>query len=187
MELTDNSIIEQTLNGEPEAFNILVRRWERQIYTLAFRMLERDEDAHDICQETFLLAYCNLSKFRGTAKFSSWLHRIALNCCHSRLRSKPNNLLSLEQLFKDKEFEPATNIEHFDDSLQRKQVAHLLKKALDGLPSEMRQAIIMKEYQELKFREMAKILNIPITTAKTRVYSGLEQLQYRLNHLKDIL
>src|SRR5580765_7014279 len=88
MDLTDDQIIERTLAGEAEAFGILVRRWERSIYGLALRMLGRDEDARDVCQETFLSAFRNLRKFRGDAKFSSWLYRIALNACHSHLRQQ---------------------------------------------------------------------------------------------------
>lgn len=187
MELTDSMIIEQTLNGDIEAFNTLVNRWERQIYALAFRILRRDEEAYDVCQQTFMSAYRNLSKFRGTAKFSSWLYRIAINCCHTRLRSSGNNDLSLEQELENKRFEPATDVEHLSNGLQREQVAKLVKKALDGLPPEMQQVIIMKEYQGLKFHEIASALDLPVSTVKTRVYSGLEQLKHRLNHLKDVL
>jgi RNA polymerase sigma-70 factor (ECF subfamily) len=187
MEISDNEIIERTLNGEIEAFNILVRRWERQIYGLAYRMLGRDEEAYDICQETFLAAYRNLNKFRGEAKFSSWLYRIALNCCHTRLRSRANNDLSLEQQLEDQGFEPVTDIEHLNDGLHRDQIAELVRRALAGMPPEMRQVIIMKEYQGLKFHEIAEVLNIPISTVKTRVYTGLEQLKQRLNHLKNLL
>src|SRR5215475_10185454 len=88
MEFTDDQIIERTLAGETDAFSLLVRRWERPIYGLSLRMLGRDEDARDVCQETFLAAFRNLRKFRGDAKFSSWLYRIALNACHSRLRKQ---------------------------------------------------------------------------------------------------
>ena len=89
LDLEDAQIIEQTLCGEPEAFNLLVHRWERQIYGLALRMLGRDDEAKDATQETFLSAYRNLSKFRGEAKFSSWIYRIALNICNTRLRGGP--------------------------------------------------------------------------------------------------
>jgi RNA polymerase sigma-70 factor (ECF subfamily) len=187
MEPSDNEIIERTLGGEPEAFNQLVRRWERHIFGLAFRMLGRDEEARDICQETFLSAYRNLSKFRGDAKFSSWLYRIALNCCHTRLRQRGNNDLSLEQQLEDQGFEPANTIENLNDDLERGQIADLVKRALAGLPPEMRQVIIMKEYQDLKFHEIAEILGIPISTVKTRVYTGLNQLKQRLSHLKSAL
>lgn len=183
----DNELIERTLNGEPQAFNLLVRRWERQIYGLAFRMLGREEEAYDISQETFMSAYRNLSKFRGEAKFSSWLYRIAINCCHTRLRSRGVGELSLEQQLEDQGFEPATNSEHLNEVLHKDQIAGMVKRALAGLPPEMRQVIIMKEYQDLKFHEIAEILNIPVSTVKTRVYTGLEQLKQRLSHLKSVL
>src|SRR5215510_7721176 len=88
MELDDDQIIARTLAGETDAFSLLVRRWERPIYALSLRMLGHDEDARDVCQETFLAAFSNLRKFRGDSKFSSWLYRIALNACHSRLRKQ---------------------------------------------------------------------------------------------------
>src|SRR5438105_9312297 len=88
MEVSDEQIIERTLAGETDAFSLLVQRWERPIYGLSLRMLGRDEDARDVCQETFLAAFRNLRKFRGDAKFSSWLYRIALNACHSKLRKQ---------------------------------------------------------------------------------------------------
>lgn len=187
MELSDFEIIQRTLGGEPEAFNLLIRRWERHIYGLALRMLGQDDDARDICQETFLSAYRNLSKFRGDAKFSSWIYRIALNCCHTRLRGRGNRDLSLDQQLEEQGFEPATSIEHLNDDLQREQIADMVKRALAGLPPEMRQVIIMKEYQGLKFHEIAEILDIPVSTVKTRVYTGLNQLKQRLSHLKSVL
>jgi RNA polymerase sigma-70 factor, ECF subfamily len=187
MELSDIEIIERTLGGEPEAFNQLVHRWERQIFNLAFRMLGRDEEARDVCQETFLSAYRNLGKFRGDAKFSSWLYRIALNCCHTQLRQRGGYDLSLEQQLEDQGFEPAATNEHINEGIERRQVADMVKRALMGLPAEMREVIIMKEYQELKFHEIAEILGIPISTVKTRVYTGLNQLKERLSHLKSAI
>ncbi|MEW6730566.1 MAG: sigma-70 family RNA polymerase sigma factor [Acidobacteriota bacterium] len=187
MELSDNEIIERTLGGEPETFNLLVHRWERRIFGLALRMLGREEEAHDVCQETFLSAYRNLGKFRGEAKFSSWLYRIALNCCHMHLRQRANSDLSLEQQLDEQGFQPATSMDHIDGNVQREQIAELVKRALAGLPAEMREVIIMKEYQDLKFHEIAEILGIPVSTVKTRVYTGLNQLKQRLSHLKSVL
>src|SRR6185369_5339462 len=111
MDLSDFELIERTLAGESEAFNQLVRRWERQIFSLSIRMLGREEEARDVCQETFLSAYRNLNKFRGDAKFSSWIYRIALNCCHTQLRQRSNSYLSLDQQQEDLGFEPATDLE----------------------------------------------------------------------------
>src|SRR6188768_2519883 len=95
---TDEIIVERALTGDAEAFGELVRRWERRIFALAFGMLGREEDARDATQETFLAAFRNLRAFRGEAKVSSWLHRIAINQCITRQRrAKVRNETGLEQ------------------------------------------------------------------------------------------
>jgi RNA polymerase sigma-70 factor, ECF subfamily len=185
LELSDTQIIERTLGGEPEAFNVLVRRWERQIYGLTLRMLGRDEEAKDATQETFLSAYRNLSKFRGEAKFSSWIYRIALNICNTKLRSRPRAVISIEEEREETGFEIAADTEDLSNNIQQEQVARHVRRALQGLPAEMRQVIIMKEYEGLKFSEIADILGIPISTVKTRMYTGLSELRKRLEHLRQ--
>ena len=78
---TDEELVALAAGGDTNAFNQLVVRWERPIYTLAFRVLGREEDARDICQEAFLRAFRGLKGFKGQARFSSWVYRIALNLC----------------------------------------------------------------------------------------------------------
>lgn len=187
LELSDTQIIERTLDGEPEAFSLLVRRWERQIYCLTLRMLGRDEEAKDATQETFLSAYRNLSKFRGEAKFSSWIYRIALNVCNTRLRGRSKVTISLDEQRETTGFELAANIDDLSRGIQQEQVASHVRRALSGLPAEMRQVIIMKEYEGLKFSEIAVILGIPISTVKTRMYTGLSELRKRLEHLRELV
>lgn len=189
MELSDNQIIERTLAGETDAFGLLVQRWERPIYGLSLRMLGRDEDARDVCQETFIAAFRNLRKFRGDAKFSSWLYRIALNACHSRLRKQGGAFqYSLDQDEDGHKFELAdTATEHAADRRQRDQRAELVRKALQALPVEMRQVIIMKEYEELTFAEIAEVLQIPLSTVKSRLYTGLQLMRGRLEKVRGAL
>src|SRR5882672_10197241 len=86
MVASDEQMVERALSGDPEAFGEIVRRWERRIFALAFGMLGREEDARDATQETFMAAFRNLRGFRGEAKVSSWLHRIAVNQCITRQR-----------------------------------------------------------------------------------------------------
>jgi RNA polymerase sigma-70 factor (ECF subfamily) len=190
MELSDDQIIERTLAGETDAFSLLVRRWERPIYGLSLRMLGRDEDARDVCQETFLAAFRNLRKFRGDAKFSSWLYRIALNACHSRLRKQGAVFeQSIDQEDEDgRRFELAdAGAENLSERLQRDQRANMVRKALQTLPAEMRQVIIMKEYEELTFAEIAEVLQIPVSTVKSRVYTGLQQMRAKLEKMRGAL
>src|SRR4026209_2252915 len=94
---TDEIIVERALTGDADAFGELVRRWERRIFALTYGMLGREEDPRDATQETFLAAFRNLRGFRGEAKVSSWLHRIAVNQCISRQRrSKVRSESALE-------------------------------------------------------------------------------------------
>ena len=92
--LSDEQLVELAVSENPDAFGEIVRRWERKIFGLCFGMLGREDDASDACQEAFIAAYRNLANFRGEAKVSSWLHRIAVNQClttkrRQKTRSRP--------------------------------------------------------------------------------------------------
>src|SRR5919198_3023306 len=86
MTLTDDELVARSIGGDAESFNELILRWERPIYALAYRVIGREEDARDVCQETFLRAFRALGGFKGQAKFSSWLYRITLNLCRDWIR-----------------------------------------------------------------------------------------------------
>ncbi|HWW85620.1 MAG TPA: sigma-70 family RNA polymerase sigma factor, partial [Vicinamibacterales bacterium] len=86
MTWTDEELVARSIRGDHDSFNELILRWERPIYALAYRTIGREEDARDVCQETFLRAFRALPGFRGQAKFSSWLYRIALNLCRDWVR-----------------------------------------------------------------------------------------------------
>src|SRR6202163_2435269 len=86
MTWTDEELVARSIRGDSESFNELILRWERPIYALAYRTIGREEDARDVCQETCLRAFRALPAFRGQAKFSSWLYRIALNLCRDWIR-----------------------------------------------------------------------------------------------------
>src|ERR671924_1885039 len=95
---SDEIIVQRALTGDAEAFGEIVRRWERRIFALAYGMLGREQDARDATQETFLAAFRNLRGFRGEAKVSSWLHRIAVNQCITRQRrAKVRNEAALDE------------------------------------------------------------------------------------------
>lgn len=181
MELTDEQIVQRTLAGEIEAFSLLVRRWERKVYGLAYRMLGHSEDARDASQEIFLTVYRNLSQFRGESKFSSWLYRIALNCCRTKLREHTKATVALE------ETEPIPVESAAPDEIEKTQRIERVRRALAALPYEMRQVIIMKEYEGMTFQQIAEVLNIPVSTAKTRLYTGLDQLRQRLAVLRNAI
>lgn len=186
---SDDQLIARTLSGETDAFSLLVKRWERPIYGLTLRMLGRDEDARDACQEAFIAAFRNLSKFRGDAKFSSWIYRIALNACHARLRSKQDVSISIDEEDESGKKKELVDLqsEGLTERLSRDQTSDIVRKALQSLPPEMRQVIVMKEYEEMTFAEIAEVLQIPVSTVKSRLYTGLQQMRARLEKLRGML
>jgi RNA polymerase sigma-70 factor (ECF subfamily) len=183
---TDNQLVARTLNGDVGAFNDLVARWETALYHFVVRYLGDTEEARDICQEAFLKAYTNLDRFRGQAKFSSWLFQIALNQCRTQFRrkkSRPTVSLDEDDEMSHLRLVPA-DAESPDASAIKSQHATELQVALAALPEDQRTAIILKEYHGLKFREIAEVLETPESTIKSRLYHGLESLAKSLGHLK---
>jgi len=182
MTWSDEELVTRSIGGDAESFNQLVLRWERPIYALAYRTLGREEDARDVCQETFLRAYRALSRFRGEAKFSSWLYRITLNLCRDWIRRQrrtpvvqlPEYVDVLELQASREPSEPIENI------VARNDLTRAVEKAMAKLPEEQRTAIILKEYHGLTFQEIADLAGCPLSTVKTRLYQGLAVLRREL-------
>jgi RNA polymerase sigma-70 factor, ECF subfamily len=179
---SDEMIVERALTGDAEAFGEIVHRWERRIFALTYGMLGREEEARDATQETFIAAFRNLRGFRGEAKVSSWLHRIAVNQCISRQRrAKVRSELALEDEQEKHASSFATPVNFSPSTLaEGRQETLAVRRAINSLPIELRQVVIMKEFEELTFREIAIALDLPLSTVKSRLYTALKQLQMRL-------
>ena len=182
MTWSDEELVARSIGGDQESFNQLVLRWERPIYALAYRVIGREEDARDVCQETFLRAFRALNGFRGQAKFSSWLYRIALNLCRDWVRKERRTPVvqapeELEVLEMAAVREPVPSVE---DLVARRELTRVVERAMARLPEEQRTAIILKEYHELTFQEIADLVGCPLSTVKTRLYQGLAVLRREL-------
>src|SRR5690242_636417 len=182
MASTDEELVARSMGGDVDSFNQLVLRWERPIYALAYRVIGREEDARDVAQETFLRAFRALPGFRGQAKFSSWLYRIALNLCRDWIRRErrapivqpPEDVDVMELAAAS---EPSESIE---DLVARKDLSRAVERAMALLPDEQRTAIVLKEYHGLTFQEIAELEGCPLSTVKTRLYQGLTVLRREL-------
>ena len=182
MTSTDEELVARSIGGDADSFNQLILRWERPIYALAYRTIGREEDARDVCQETFLRAFRALPGFRGQAKFSSWIYRIALNLCRDWVRRErrtgfvqaPEGVDLMDLVAAA---EPSESIE---DLVARKHQIQAVERAMALLPEEQRTAIVLKEYHGLTFQEIADLLGCPLSTVKTRLYQGLSVLRREL-------
>src|SRR5689334_14912765 len=184
---TDEIIVERALGGDADAFGEIVRRWERRIFALTYGILGREEDARDATQETFLAAFRNLRGFRGEAKVSSWLHRIAVNQCISRQRRA--KVRSESALDDEQEHDAGSFASPVSESpvrvVEGRQETLAVRRAINSLPVELRQVVVMKEFEELTFREIADALDLPLSTVKSRLYTALRQLQLRLQKFES--
>jgi RNA polymerase sigma-70 factor (ECF subfamily) len=182
MAWTDEELVARSVGGDAEIFNQLILRWERPIYALAYRVIGREEDARDVCQEAFLRAFRGLRGFKGEAKFSSWLYRITLNLCRDWIRRQRRTPLvaapeGVDLMALASEVAPGETIEEL---VSRRDLGRAVARAMAVLSEDQRTAIILKEYHGLTFQEIADLLGCPLSTVKTRLYQGLTVLRRQL-------
>jgi RNA polymerase sigma-70 factor (ECF subfamily) len=184
--MTDTQLINHILNGNRSRFNTLVWRWEKPLYNFILRYLGNKELARDVTQKVFIRVYKNLNKLRDPSKFSSWIYQIASNLCKDEIKKMSHrDFISLDLIQENNENDGYRLPEQLketesslpDAKLNQKQVSSIVQKALQQLPEEQRVVIIMKEYQGLKFKEIAEALNQPLNTVKSRMYYGLNGLR----------
>ncbi len=149
--------------GDHPAFDVLVARHERRIFNLAYRMLGRPEDARDATQEAFLSCFRRLDQFRGDAKFTTWLYRIAVIACTDILRKPAARLLGDPEAA-----EPPPSPDHAEAAA----IAVDVQRALMRVPGEFRVALIMHDVQGLAYEEIAEALGLPLGTVKSRLHRG---------------
>jgi RNA polymerase sigma-70 factor (ECF subfamily) len=180
--ITDEELVARSMDGDVDSFNQLIRRWERPIYALAYRTLGREDDARDVCQETFLRAYRAINGFKGQAKFSSWLYRIALNLCRDWMRRQRRT--PVVQMPEDVDIAELAAAQGPTESIEtlvgRREIGRAVAAAMATLPEEQRTAILLKEYHGLTFQEIAEMQGCPLSTVKTRLYQGLSVVRRQL-------
>jgi RNA polymerase sigma-70 factor (ECF subfamily) len=180
--LTDEQLVEQAVNENSEAFGEIVKRWERKIFALCFGMLAREDEARDAVQETFISAYKNLKNFRGEAKVSSWLHRIAVNQCLTvkrRTKTRSESFLDDENNTKKKVFVAPSRLLPSRMTEQNERLK-IIRQAVNSLPVDLRQIVVMKEFEDMTFQEISDTLDLPLSTIKSRLYTALKQLRMKL-------
>jgi RNA polymerase sigma-70 factor (ECF subfamily) len=172
----DADLIPQAARGNVEAYNLLVSRWEKRVYNYLLRITANREDALDLTQDVFLKAYQNLRKLDDAARFAPWLYRIAHNEAYSMFRKRrPETDID--------ELEPESTengITMGGSSVFPMELNLAVASALDRLSKEQREAVVLKIYQGFKFEEMSDILECPVSTVKSRLYTALELLKKEL-------
>ncbi len=171
--------------GDRSAFEQLVDLYKEKIYYLAYRMLGNRQESEDVIQETFLRVYKNFDRYDHNQKFSTWIYRIATNLCIDRLRKRKASY-SLDAEIGDGDgmdgYDRLTSEEPTPEKqLMISETQSHIRNAIDKLPEKYKSVVVLRYLHDLSLQEISDIMDMPVTTIKTRIHRGREALRKKLN------
>ena len=171
MSRPDDLLLRRARDGDTAAFGELVERHQSRIYAVCLRILADPEEARDAAQDAFITAFRKLAQFRGDAAFTTWLHRIAVNACYDELRRAKRRpmLHTVSTTDDDRAPEPGPpSADHADEIAGTLDVT----RALAAIPDDFRIALVLADVEDLPYDEIARVLEVPVGTVKSRVHRG---------------
>ena len=188
-ERSEAHLVERAREGELDAFNLLVERYERPLYNLCLRMLSSPEPAEDATQEAFISAYRSLESFRG-GSFKAWLFRIGSNACYDemrRQRSRPSRSLDAPIGEDERTIDVPNGDPTPEESAENLELGAVLREAIAGLPPDQRLACILRDVQGLDYEEIAEATNASLGTVKSRINRARSRLRKVLSAKGELL
>lgn len=184
---SDEQLVKRSLQGDNEAFEELVVKYQNKIYALAYRYMGNEEDAYDMTQESFIKAYRSLRSFKGDSSFGTWMYRVATNVCLDELRRRKRRIVSLsldEPLATrdgdEVEKEIPDTSPTADIIYEQKELSQYIQDVLNGMKPDHKTTIILRDIMELTYEEIAEVLNCNVGTVKSRLSRARESLRKKL-------
>jgi RNA polymerase sigma-70 factor (ECF subfamily) len=191
--LPDADVARLAQRGREAAFRELVRRYERPVFSLVFRMVRDSATAEDLAQDTFIKVLNHIDKYRPEFKFSSWLFKIANNVAIDHLRRRHLDTISMDgspnaATAADVEatsFDIADHSESALDVMEAKELGSAIERAIGALRPEYRSCIMLRHVEGRSYEEIAATLDLPLGTVKTYIHRARHQLREALEHLRE--
>ena len=181
--LDDHTLIRLVLEGNTSAFDVIVRRYNTKVYSLAYRLLNSVEDAEDVAQDTFSQAFKGLSSFRGNSKFYTWLFRITYNLAISQRRKRKPALSLNSQTDSQGEITLPSDDASPMKNMEDEEGKTLMDKALGLLSLDHRAGLVLKEIEGFSYEEIALSLGVPVGTVRSRLHRARLELRAILEKL----
>jgi len=182
--MTDTELVLRCRKGDSHAFTMLVRQWEPAIYNFALRNVGTKHTAEDICQTVFLRVYEKIGTLRKPEKFKQWIFTITHNACRDEFKRRKKLRLSSSQAHSGGDENPGSYLDNLpgasptpEQECNSSIIRSVLYRALMEIPIEQRAVVVMKQYHNLTFPEIARITKIPENTVKSRLYYGLKSMR----------
>jgi RNA polymerase sigma-70 factor (ECF subfamily) len=173
---SDLHYVEQAKQGDQKAFSALMNKYHEGVYRILLKRLGNEADAEDLTQLTFTKTFSNINTYSSEYAFSTWLYSIAINSCIDFVRKRKANIVSIDKLVNDDEFNAQNSDPNPEENMIAEQDIAMAKDLLHKLKPAYRQMVEMRYLQEYAYEEIAEKLNIPLGTVKTQLFRAKEQL-----------
>ncbi len=188
-EQIDRELVLRVQQGDKSAYDHLVRKYQHKIIQIVNRYVKDPSEAQDVAQESFIKAYRALNNFRGDSAFYTWLYRIAINTAKNYLVSRARRHSQYEVDVQEAEqignIPQLRSLETPEQQLFNEEIIAAIKSAIDKLPEEMRMAIMLREFEGLSYEEIAKAMDCPVGTVRSRIFRAREAIDNKLSPLLD--
>ena len=186
----DQLLVERAQAGDKHAFELLVAKYQRKLTRLLSRFIRDAAEVDDVAQEAFIKAYRALPSFRGDSAFYTWLYRIGINTAKNYLvaqgrRAPTSTEFDAQEAESFEDADQLRDINTPESLLQSKQIGETINAAMDGLPDELRSAIVLREIDGLSYEEIAEAMSCPIGTVRSRIFRAREAVAEKLRPLLD--
>ena len=187
MNINDDTLIAKIRQGDLDAFEQLISRYETKIYTIAYRYMGNYNDASDLAQEAFIRVYRSINSFRGESSFSTWLYRVVTNVCKDEMRRRSRqNTVSMDEMI-EKGRAPAAENKHkpIEEMILRKELQDEVQAVLNSLSDDYRTIVIMRDIQGYSYEEISHFLKCSLGTVKSRLNRARNALKERLTERRE--
>jgi len=174
MTTNDQVYINKILNGDTNAFTVLVNRYKDLVYTLSFRMMKNREEAEEVAQDTFIKVYKSLTKFKGDSKFSTWIYKVAYNTCLDRLKKnkRQQRTVAIDEYTEHQ----VKTLDNALDNIEEQEKKQTIKNCLALLPSEDSFMLTLYYFEELSLDEISKITGLKPNNVKVKLFRSRKKL-----------
>ena len=185
----DQALVERVQRGDKAAFDVLVARYQHKVVKLIMRYVKDQAEALDVAQEAFIKAYRAMPRFRGDSAFYTWLYRIAINTAKNHLVAARRRPLSYDLNIQDPEqYDMQARLKDVDTpeaTLLSEEIRETVNRAIEGLPEDLRTAIMLRELEGMSYEEIATAMECPVGTVRSRIFRAREAIDKRLKPLLD--
>ncbi|MGI5824296.1 MAG: RNA polymerase sigma factor [Bacillota bacterium] len=182
--LPDEALVTEVLNGNDDAFRVLIEKYQKPIFNMAFRMCGDYDEAADLAQEAFLQIYRALDKYDSDKKFFSWMYRVSHNICVNVLNKKPKNTVSMDEVQENRLYNE-DSLAQPEKYYSNRELRASIDAAILNLPDTYHDVIYLRFVNNLSYQEIADAMGLPISTIETRIYRGKALLQKELKEYAE--